>query len=137
MRVEVFDSSGGRFTIAYDGQLTRDRAAQLLDFVELLGGSSEPNSVFTLAEPDHNSMSKFDKVLNVVRKSFLSVWFSSADLILAFEREFAQPITLSTAATYLSRLTSRGFLVRAGSGNMLRYRAVQRDPVVPRQALSQ
>ena len=38
MRVELFDSEGNRYTIAFEGQITRDKAVRLLDLVELLGG---------------------------------------------------------------------------------------------------
>ena len=39
MRVELFDSDGNRYTIAFEGQVTRDKALRLLDLVELLGGT--------------------------------------------------------------------------------------------------
>ena len=39
MRVELFDSDGNRYTIAFEGQVTRDKALRLLDLVELLGGA--------------------------------------------------------------------------------------------------
>ena len=38
MRVELFDNDGNRYTIAFEGQVTRDKALRLLDLVELLGG---------------------------------------------------------------------------------------------------
>lgn len=38
MRVEVFDGGGNRYTITFDGQVTREKALRLLDIVELLGG---------------------------------------------------------------------------------------------------
>ena len=45
IRVELFDSDGNRYTIAFEGQVTRDKALRLLDLVELLGGapSEGPN----------------------------------------------------------------------------------------------
>ena len=39
IRVELFDSDGNRYTIAFEGQVTRDKALRLLDLVELLGGA--------------------------------------------------------------------------------------------------
>ena len=38
MRVELFDSDGNRYSITFEGQITRDKALRLLDLVELLGG---------------------------------------------------------------------------------------------------
>ena len=40
MRVELFDNEGNRYTVAFEGQITRDKALRLLDLVELLGGTS-------------------------------------------------------------------------------------------------
>ena len=44
MRVELFDSEGNRYTIAFEGQITRDKAVRLLDLVELLGGMPGENA---------------------------------------------------------------------------------------------
>jgi hypothetical protein len=43
MRVELFDSDGNRYTIAFEGQVTRDKALRLLDLVELLGSAPGEN----------------------------------------------------------------------------------------------
>ncbi|MQY62308.1 hypothetical protein GH146_03345 [archaeon] len=37
IRVEIFNN-GDRYTITFEGQVTRDKALRLLDLVELLGG---------------------------------------------------------------------------------------------------
>jgi hypothetical protein len=41
MRVEVFDGSGNRYTVTFEGYVTREKAIRLLDIVELLGGIPE------------------------------------------------------------------------------------------------
>ena len=33
MRVELFDNEGNRYTIAFEGQITREKAIRLLDLV--------------------------------------------------------------------------------------------------------
>ena len=43
IRVEIFND-GNRYTITFEGQVTRDKALRLLDLVELLGGMSTVNS---------------------------------------------------------------------------------------------
>jgi hypothetical protein len=136
MRVELFDSEGNRYTIAFEGQVTREKAVRLLDLVELLGGVSndgragKPNDALELEKP-----SKFDKVRMAVRRNFPLVWFSSKELQSTYEQEFKEPLNLSTAATYLSRLADQGAIVRAGPSNSLRYRVVARSPAAaePRQ----
>jgi hypothetical protein len=129
MRVELFDSEGNKYTIAFEGQITRDKAVRLLDLVELLGGvpastgNGGPGAGIMVGE-----YSKFDKVRIAVQKSFPLVWFSSKEVQLAYEQEFKEPLSLSTAATYLARLTDKGVLSKAGASNNLRYKLAHSVP---------
>lgn len=122
IRVEVFDSEGNRYTIAFEGQVTREKALRLLDLVELLGGM--PSGGNPGMNVTSNELSKFDKVRLVVQKNFPIVWFSSRNVQSAYEQEFKNPISLSTVSTYLSRMTDRGILTKSGMSNRWRYRAV-------------
>lgn len=136
MRVELFDSEGNRYTVAFEGQITRDKALRLLDLVELLGGM--PNeAVNNGTEPSQNLMpsSRFEKVKSVIQKNFPLVWFSSHDVQSVYEQEMKEPISLSTASTYLSRLAAKGFLLRTGDANNLRYKTVAKiaQAVIPRK----
>ena len=71
MRVELFDSEGNRYTVAFEGQITRDKALRLLDLVELLGGmpGENPSSVAG-ASPVDSKISRFEKVRTVLQKNF-------------------------------------------------------------------
>lgn len=123
MRVELFDSEGNRYTIAFEGQITRDKAVRLLDLVELLGGMPEetvnPGISNTIAG---KRSSRFEKVRAVIQKSFPLIWFSSRDVQVVYEQELKEPVSLSTVSTYLARMASRGLLLRAGEGNNLKYK---------------
>ena len=126
MRVELFDGEGNRYTIAFEGNITRDKAVRLLDMAELLGGIP-PTGVNT--DASHaiqvpNDLSKFDKVQLLAQKSLPLIWFSSKEVQLAYEQEFREPITQSTVATYLSRLVNKGLLSKAGSPNNLKYKLI-------------
>ena len=118
MRVEIFNN-GDRYTITFEGQVTRDKALRLLDLVELLGGMPTVNP-----ETSHSAseISKIEKVRLVAEKSFPVGWFSSKELQSAYENQFNEPIRLSTASTYLSRLADRGFFIKKRVSNQLRYR---------------
>jgi hypothetical protein len=135
MRVELFDGDGNKYSISFEGQITRDKALRLLDLVELLGGVP-PGSVNSDTSPAPASigLSKFDKVRTVVQKNFPLVWFSSRELQSVFETEFKEPIALSTAATYLARMTAKGLVLKSGPPNSLKYRAATN---IPRAALEQ
>ena len=121
MRVEVFDGSGNRYVITFEGNVTREKALRLLDLVELLGGmpSVDPNLQETTS-----AYCKFDKLRSMVEKHFPIVWFSSKDAQLVYEQEFKEPISLSTVSTYLSRMANRGVLAKSGTSSRRRYRAM-------------
>jgi hypothetical protein len=129
MRVELFDSEGNRYTIAFEGQITRDKALHLLDLVELLGGmpAEGANSSVTSTVKSH-SYSRFEKVTLLIQKNFPLIWFSSKDVQSVYEQEFKEPISLSTVSTYLARMTSRGMLLRSGGANNLKYKAIHNVP---------
>jgi len=120
MRVEIFDGSGNRYTITFEGNVTREKALRLFDLIELLGGipGGNPNPT----EPP--SSSKFDKLRLILEKHFPIVWFSSKDAQLIYEQEFKEPIGLSTVSTYLSRMAERGILTKNRAQNGKLYRLV-------------
>jgi hypothetical protein len=135
MRVELFDSEGNRYTIAFEGQVTRDKALRLLDLVELLGGV--PNEGTTSGAGNvltGTALSRFEKVRLVVQKNFPLVWFSSKDVQAVYEQELKEPISLSTVSTYLARMTKRGLLSRAGETSNLKYKVT---PNIPRAMVKQ
>lgn len=125
MRVELFDNEGNRYTIAFEGQITRDKAIRLLDLVELLGGmpgETINNQSSNLAT--RNNLSRFDKAKLIIQKRFPLIWFSSKEIQSIYEQELKEPISLSTVSTYLSRMTNRGILMRSGHSNNLKYKMV-------------
>lgn len=125
IRVEVFDGEGNKYAVAFEGQITREKALRLLDLVELLGGmpSEVENSGYN-PSAGSNKFSKYEKVRMLIQKSFPIVWFSSKEVQAAYEQEFKEPVGLSTVATYLSRLASKGILTKRGPSNSLKYKLV-------------
>jgi len=123
MRVEVFDGEGNRYTVAFEGQITREKAVRLLDLVELLGGMpAETGNIKTNVEAVNGGQSKYAKVRLLISKHFPIVWFSSRDIQATYEQEYNEPISLSTAATYLARMTNRNMIMKVGAANSLKYR---------------
>ncbi len=125
IRVELFDSDGNRYTIAFEGQVTRDKALRLLDLVELLGGvpGEESNSGIMSSLPNR-VLTRFEKVQLVIQKSFPLIWFSSKDIQSIYEQDLKEPVSLSTVSTYLSRMATKGLLLRTGGSNNLRYKTI-------------
>ena len=123
MRVELFDSDGNRYTIAFEGQITRDKALRLLDLVELLGGAQGEGLTANVENSVPNRvLSRFEKVQLVVQKNFPLIWFSSKDIQSVYEQELKEPVGLSTISTYLSRMATKGMLLRTGGSNSLKYK---------------
>jgi len=123
MRVEVFDGSGNRYTVTFEGQVSRDKALRLLDIVELLGGMPgvNPGESEPVAE-----LPKLEKMRFVVERHFPIIWFSSKDVQTVYEQEMKEPVGLSTVSTYLTRMAERGILMKSGSANSKRYRFIAR-----------
>jgi hypothetical protein len=124
MRLELLDSDGNRYTVAFEGQVTREKAVRLLELVELLGGMPSEGGSKGAPSLDfiERPFSKYERVHKVIQRSFPLTWFSSKDVQNAYEQEFKEPLALSTAATYLSRLSDKGLLTRTGALNSLKYR---------------
>ncbi len=119
MRVEVFDGTGNKYTVTFDGQVTREKAVRLLDIVELLGGM--PGALPTESMPPAD-LPKLEKVRLVVEKHFPIVWFSAKDVQNLYEQEMKEPLSLSMVSTYLTRMADRGFLMKTGTVSSKRYR---------------
>jgi len=135
IRVELFDSDGNRYTIAFEGQVTRDKALRLLDLVELLGGTSgEGPTVSSGASLPNRVLSRFEKVQLVIQKNFPLIWFSSKDIQSIYEQDLKEPVSLSTVSTYLSRMAGKGMLLRTGGPNNLKYKTA---PNIPQASIKQ
>ncbi len=129
MRVELTDSEGNRYTVAFEGQITRDKAIRVLDIVELLGGMPGENPTYLPGSVQSGGISsRFERVRSLIQKSFPLVWFSSKDIQSLFEQDLKEPISLSTVSTYLSRMASKGFLLRTGNANSLKYKISTTTP---------
>lgn len=129
MRVELFDTEGNRYTIAFEGQVTRDKALRLLDLVELLGGIPGEGATSEAGYVSAGSkLSRFEKVRLIIQKNFPLVWFSSKEVQSIYEQELKEPVSLSTVSTYLARMTNRGLLLRAGEGSNLKYKVAANIP---------
>ncbi|MCD6421224.1 MAG: hypothetical protein J7L17_02305, partial [Thaumarchaeota archaeon] len=82
-------------------------------------------------EEQYIENSKLGKLVRVLAKYFPFGYFTSRDVVEAYMTEYREPISLSTASTYLARLADRGYLEKTKTGNLIRYRLAQ--PRIPRQ----
>ena len=117
VKIDINDDDGNKFMISLEGHLTRDKVLQILDFVDLLGASStiEKNT-------EESNRSKFEKIQNVILRKFPVGWFTSQEIMIAYEDSLDEPIGLSTVSTYLTRLAVKGLLKKTGSTAKRRYK---------------
>jgi hypothetical protein len=117
VKINVNDEEGNKITISFEGKITRNKVLQVLDFVEILGGVQTTNE-----EKDIDSLSKFDKIQNIIERKFPMGWFTSQEVMVAYEDAFDEPVGLSTVSTYLSRLIEKNILTKSGSVTERRYK---------------
>ena len=117
VKIDLISDDGSKISISLEGNLTRDKVLQILDFVDLF----EQSPTIGTVQEDSN-YSKFDKIQYLVRRRFPIGWFSSQEVMVAYEDALDEPIGLSTVSTYLARLTRRGLLKKTGSTVKRRYK---------------
>jgi DNA-binding transcriptional ArsR family regulator len=125
IRLEMVDDNGDKLVLIFEGRLSREKLMQMADLLELYGGltGKEQN------EEQYYENSKLGKLARILAKYFPFGYFTSRDVVEAYMTEYREPITLSTASTYLARLAERGYLEKNKLGNQIRYRLAQ--PRVP------
>ena len=116
MRIELFDDSGNKYSVSFEGKLTREKAVHLIDLVELLGGSHGQ------ADFEQPPKSKYEKVQMIIHNQFPMIWFNSKEVQKIYEQYFKELIGLSTISTYLSRMVSRGFLNNKKTSKSMSYK---------------
>jgi hypothetical protein len=118
IKIEFWDDHGAKHTLSVDGQLTREKVARILDYVELMG-SAVPQLSGTRQPSARRKLDRLWDLVLTQLKDRLS--FVSKDVKDLYEETYAERISLSTVSTYLARLTQRGLLNRAGSPGERRY----------------
>jgi len=127
VKIQFTDDRGTKHTVMIEGQITREKVSQLLDYVELMAGTvGGPSSDRSLLSVPGN---KFDRLTAVVLGRLSGRIFSSKDVQREYEVVYNDRPALSTVSTYLSRLLDKGLVTRSGSSNQWRYAV--RQPASP------
>ncbi len=125
IKLEMVDDDGDKLVLIFEGMLSREKLMQMADLLELYGGLASREQ----EEEQYYENSKLGKLARTLTKYFPFGYFTSRDVVEAYMTEYREPITLSTASTYLARLAERGYLEKYRSGNQIKYRLAQ--PRVP------
>jgi hypothetical protein len=117
VKIEITDVPGEKVTVTLEGSFNQDKVRRLMDILQLMGTTNS-----TDLAPKPEDISKFDKVGMLVERRFPAGWFTSQDLMVAYEDQYDEPIGLSTVSTYLARLIDRGAVMKTGSPTSRRYK---------------
>ncbi len=118
VRIETLLDDGTKILVSMNGSPDRRRISKFLDLLELMGAGSSPEYNGSIV-PESNSL--MDRLVYVIRSNLIGRWFSINEVGKEFEKEFGVSLKKSTLATYLSRLSEQGILVRGGSRGSYKY----------------
>jgi hypothetical protein len=110
MRLEFYDRSGVKHTLAIEGEFTLERVHRLLEYAEIVAGSNP-----TSAPPTLGQDTKINRLLDVINTQLSGRNFHSRDVWAAYRGTWGDEFALGAVSTYLSRLVDRGTLERTGS----------------------
>jgi len=128
LKLEFYDNDGVRHSVTVDGPVSREKIGKLLDLVEIMSGGPKMASVALGSSPH-----KYDRLASLIVTQLKHEEFTAAQAKKTFEEAYGDRITLSTVATYLSRLAERGIVERGAEHPHLHYRVKQEE--VERQHL--
>lgn len=118
IKIELEDEEGTKYTLALDGNVSRDKLMKAVDMLEVMDVPFE----HSYRTPDEGTF--FGKVMTILETTFAAGDFSSSDVAREFEEKYSQPVKLSTISTYLARLAERQYVRRERFGNSWVYRRV-------------
>lgn len=125
-KIEFDDGLGSKYTVSLDGNVSKEKILQLMEFINTIEAGSE-KEVFELPSKD----TSFGKLYSLIEERFQLGFFTSSDIQEAYEDTYNEPIKISTISTYLARLAEKGILNRQRSGSTWAYRKVKIKPTHP------
>jgi len=110
IKLEFFDRTGVKHSVAIEGDFTVDKVNRLLEYAEIVAGSNQRASL-----PPGAQESKMNRLLDVINTRLADRSFDSRDIWQSYRESWGDDFTLGAVSTYLSRLVDRGTLERTGS----------------------
>jgi hypothetical protein len=109
IKLEFFDRSGVKHSLAIEGDFTLDKVTRLLEYAEIVAGSNDHSS-----KPEGYE-SKMSKLMDVINTHSTEKPFDSKQVFRSYQETWGDDFSLGAVSTYLSRLADRGTLERTGS----------------------
>jgi len=125
IKLEFFDHTGVKHSIAIEGELTSEKVRRLIEYAEIVAGH-EPTTVIPEGQE-----TKMNRLLDVINTTHTETSFDSREIWKAYRESWGDDFSLGAVSTYLSRLTDRGTLERTGSSAHWFYK-LRSSPTLPR-----
>lgn len=125
IKLEFFDRSGAKHSLAIEGDFTVEKVNRLLEYAEIVVGSNQHISSLEGRE------SKMNRLTDVINTQLVDRSFDSREIYRSYREAWGEDFTLGAVSTYLSRLADRGILERTGSAAHWVYRLKTSPTVSP------
>ena len=125
IKLEFFDRSGVKHSLAIEGEFTVEKVNRLLEYAEIVSGANPAATAPSLVQD-----SKMSRILDVINTQLANRDFDSRELWQAYRQNWNDEFSLGAVSTYLSRLVDRGTLEREGSPAHWSYR-LRPSPMLP------
>lgn len=117
MRLEFFDRSGVKHSVAIEGDFTIEKVNRLLEYAEIVAGSNTKASL-----PPGSQETKMNRLLDVINTQLADRSFDSREIWRSYREIWGDDFSMGAISTYLARLVDRGTLERTGSSSHWFYR---------------
>lgn len=117
IKLEFFDRTGLKHTIAIEGDVTAEKVNHLLEYAEIVAGASQRTAVAPTPQD-----TKMNRLLDVINTRLVDRSFDSREILQSYREAWGDDFTLGAVSTYLSRLVDRGTLERTGAPSHWFYR---------------
>jgi hypothetical protein len=130
-KIELEDAEGGKYNLSFEGNVTKEKVAKIVEFMDLINLEGEARPGVAEGEAMRAPASVGDRIWALVEHKFPFGSFTSSDIIELYEDTYNEPIKLSIISTYLSRYAERGRLARVRQGKEWVYRSTARQQSAP------
>ena len=126
IKIEFEDAEGSKYNLSLDGHISKNKILKVYELMETLSIKGENNnsnhnnnrsSISHVGIQSHDNLTSVgSKIWNIIENKFPQSTFTSSDVQEIYEEEYNESMRLDAIATYLSRYSNKGKLVRNKKG---------------------
>jgi len=129
IKIEFEDPDGSKYNLSLDGDISKNKILKVYELIETLSIKGENNNnanynnnmsgrtINHAGIQSHGNLTSVgSKIWNIIETKFPQSTFTSSDVQEMYEEEYNESMRLDAIATYLSRYSNKGKLVRIKKG---------------------